>query len=279
MKIKHKEFIKKYHKEMSINDFYDYFKNEYTKKQIKNFCDYNNLKYRTLSKEERKESAQNKIMVKQRQQTPINHDYFKTWSRNMAYIFGLWCADGNISMKNNNYQFSITLHKNDNYLLQRILNEMNSEHKIYDKKDGSCRFIIGSKTICQDILILGGKERKSLDLEFPNVSKEYLADFIRGYFDGDGTIFKDRFAYKILGTKEFLITVAEKLKENNIEISNIKQHHPEFGESNNCYRLSIYKKHQANKFAEFIYKDLDDTLFLKRKYDIFKDKTIQKEKA
>ena len=24
----------------------------------------------------------------------INQDYFKIWSRNMAYIFGFWCADG-----------------------------------------------------------------------------------------------------------------------------------------------------------------------------------------
>ena len=274
MKIEHKEFIKKHHKEMSINDFYDYFKNKYTKKQIKNFCNYNNLKYRTLSKKERSVSAKNRIMVKQRQQTPINHDFFKNWSRNMAYIFGLWCADGNMGRQNKGYQFSIKLHKNDKYLLQSILNEMQSEHKIYDKKDNSCEFIIGSKTIYHDIAKLGGKERKSLDLKFPNVPKEYLADFIRGYFDGDGTIFKNRFAYTILGTKEFLIDVAEILKENNIEISNIKQHHPEFGESNNCYKLGIYKKHQANKFANFIYKDLDDTLFLKRKYNIFQDKTI-----
>lgn len=251
---------------MSINDFYNHFKSEYTKKQIKNFCDYNNLKYRTLSKEERKVSAKNKIITKQRQQTPINHDYFKAWSRNMAYIFGLWCADGNISMKNNNYQFSITLHKNDNYLLQRILNEMNSEHKIYDNKDGSCRFIIGSKTICQDIISIGGKENKSLDLCFPEVPQEVMPDFIRGYFDGDGCVYKNGNAYSILGTKEFLNTLSKVLKQENIQISNIRQHHPELGVNNNCYKLGIYKTKEAIKFSEYIYTEIEGLLWLERKY-------------
>jgi intein/homing endonuclease len=35
---------------------------------------------------------------------------------------------------------------------------------------------------------LGGKECKSNDMIFPDIPKEYLADFIRGYFDGDGSI-------------------------------------------------------------------------------------------
>jgi len=183
-----KEYILKNYIKMNINEMYIFFNKKYTKKQLKNYCNYNKLKYKKLLKEERSVSSKNKVNIKQRQQTPINYDYFKTWSKNMAYIFGLWCADGYISTKNNTYQFSIKLHKNDKYLLQQILDEMQSKHKIYENKDNSCLFNIGSKTIVNDIINLGGKEAKSLDLEFSYVPKEYLADFIRGYFDGDGCI-------------------------------------------------------------------------------------------
>ena len=70
---------------MSVNDFYNYFDKRYKKKQIRNFCNRNGLKYRKLNSGELKTvlSVPNK---KQRQQIQINHNYFKTWSKNMAYI-------------------------------------------------------------------------------------------------------------------------------------------------------------------------------------------------
>ena len=40
----------------------------------------------------------------------------------------------------------------------------------------------------QESINLGGKEKKSLDCHFPKVPNEYLRDFIRGYFDGDGSV-------------------------------------------------------------------------------------------
>lgn len=103
-------YIKTNSNNLTINELYDYFNEKYSKKQLRNYCTNNNLNYKKLTKEERAVISKKRKNKKQRQQTLVNHDYFKTWSKNMAYIFGLWCADGNIGTQNKGYQFSIKLH-------------------------------------------------------------------------------------------------------------------------------------------------------------------------
>src|ERR1035437_1382310 len=53
----------------------------------------------------------------------VNDNYFKKWSHDMAYIFGLWFADGHITkikQRNSDYSyiFCINLYKDDKYLLE-----------------------------------------------------------------------------------------------------------------------------------------------------------------
>jgi len=132
-----KNFIRNNSEKYSIDEIYYILKQRYSKEMIRNFCKNNGLKYRKLTKAELSHINKTKNR-KQYNRTSINHNYFKIWSKNMAYIFGLWCADGNIGTQSNGYQFSIKLHKNDRYLLQQILDEMQSEHIIYDKKDNCC---------------------------------------------------------------------------------------------------------------------------------------------
>jgi len=65
---------------------------------------------------------------------------------------------------------------------------------------------------------LGGKERKSLDCKFPYVPKRFFPDFIRGVFDGDGSIYKtykETYGSSITsGSKNFIYGLHEALKEN-----------------------------------------------------------------
>jgi len=262
-----KEFIKQFANLLTINEMVEHFNNKYTKKQIKNYCDNHNIRYKKMTFVERSKAIR-KVQKKQRRQTLVNHDYFKQWSRNMAYIFGLWCADGYIRNRKNGYCFSIKLHKNDKYLLQQILDEMQSKHKIYDNKDNSCHFVIGSKTIVNDIVNLGGIERKSLTLTFPNVPEEYLVDFIRGYFDGDGSISSNGKSIKIVGTLEFLNDLKIILENKDIHITSVYKNNPK--KNSNHYVLCINRKSEILKFCQFIYSSIEDCLYLKRKYEIFK---------
>lgn len=133
----------------------------------------------------------------------------------MAYILGLWFADGCIYR---GQMFDITLHTKDKYILKRIAEELQYEGSLYDYVDRqAARINFSCVVIYNDIVALGGKEAKSDDIEFPNIPEEYLPDFIRGYFDGDGCIMNlknNRVNSAITsGSKQFLDTLLSLLKE------------------------------------------------------------------
>ena len=105
----------------------------------------------------------------------VNDNFFKKWSHNMAYILGFWFADGHIMGKS---IFSISQDTKDRYILEKISRIMRSNYPIYDgiNNYGSrySKMSIRSEKIVKDIIKLGGKERKSLDVKFPKIPKKYL---------------------------------------------------------------------------------------------------------
>lgn len=132
-------------------------------------------------------------------------DFFKTWSHDMAYVLGLWWADGYISY---GYSFGITLHKKDKELLYRVSKCLNAEDCLHFNNNVAI-ISINSKEMYNDLLCLGGQPRKSLALQMPDIPSEYVADFVRGYFDGDGSIYystndKAYYASITCGNKDFL---------------------------------------------------------------------------
>jgi hypothetical protein len=132
----------------------------------------------------------------------------------MAYVLGLWFADGCIY---GGKMFDITLHNKDKYILKRIAELLEYEGNIQDCVDKqAARINFSCVVIYKDIIALGGTENKSMTIQFPNVPEEYLPDFIRGYFDGDGSVMNVKggrinTAFTC-GSKEFLDTLVEILK-------------------------------------------------------------------
>lgn len=247
----HKEILLTQSKSKTLPQWQEYFGNQYTKRQIYSFCYHNNKSVKKNSEEEH-----NTI-----QRYNINQDYFKTWSCNMAYIFGFWCAVGCIYQ---GQMFDITIHKKDKYILKKIAEELKYEGNLYDSVNKQVsRINFNCVEVYKDIVNLGGKEFKSLDLIFPNIPSEYLSDFIRGYFDGNGNIWKIKgrrinTAF-VCPNKRFLNTLWDILKnEANVE-----------GGSYNPLDCSLkFGKKDSLKIGEYIYKNSPE-LFLKRKYDKF----------
>lgn len=122
----------------------------------------------------------------------INKDFFKKWNSEMAYVLGFLFADGNIvCTKRGTWFWSLQITDKD--ILFKIKEIMQSEHKISLKKiiknnKKTYRLQIGSKEMCEDLIKYGVKQRKSLDMKFPEIPKPYFSDFLRGYFDGDGGV-------------------------------------------------------------------------------------------
>ena len=127
----------------------------------------------------------------------INNSYFDNWSSNMAYCLGFITADGSVYNKNYSYRLSIEINSKDSEVLEFFQKEICPERKIsYRLRTGgftknissfSC-FRISSKQMYQSLNELGIFPNKTGKETLPNIPDKYKPDYLRGLFDGDGSV-------------------------------------------------------------------------------------------
>lgn len=255
----HKEILLTQSDSKTLPEWVEYFKNQYTKNQIYSFCYRNDCKIKKISDEQKSH-----IQSQNARKYKINENYFKKWSSNMAYTLGLWWADGCIY---GGKIFDITLHRKDKYILKKIAQDMQYEGQLYDYVDQQAsRINFSCVVIYKDIRALGGTERKSLTAIFPqNIPDQYLPDFIRGYFDGDGSIWnvqgKRINSQFCSGSVKFLNKLLEIL-HNKVGIQGGSIHLA----NESCYELTLGKR-DSIKLGNFMYNG--SSFYLKRKYEKF----------
>ena len=253
----HKEFLLSQSESKTLLEWYQFFDYKYSKNQIYSFCYRNNKKIKKLDK-----NIKSQMQSENARKYNINQDYFKTWSNNMAYILGFWYANGCIY---GGKMFDITLHKKDKYIIKKIAQELDYQGPILDYVDRqACRINFSCKVIYNDLIALGGTERKSKTLQFPNIPIEFLPDFIRGYFDGDGSVYNVKgkrintnFA---CGSNKFLQSLLQLLK---------KEAGIEGGSISIANQSLTFGKKDSIKLGNYIYQN-NPELYLLRKYEKFK---------
>ena len=104
----------------------------------------------------------------------------------MAYILGFVFADGCLVEHKNGYH-GLDITSKDIGHLGLIKKQLRAEHKI-GKKERGFRIQIRNRDIYNDLLRLGLRPRKSKTVRFPKIPKKYFFHFIRGLFDGDGSV-------------------------------------------------------------------------------------------
>lgn len=217
----------------------------------------------------------------------FNKDFFKSWSPQMAYVLGLVYSDGTIEdVRKSSRTCYLGITSKDKDLVLDVQKVMSSQHNLYHRREHKYKFPnqragtskenwtlrIGSKKLFDDLVKLGIEPRKSLSLKFPKISNEYVSFFIRGYFDGDGSIStyipKGRKSYRVritftCGSKQFLKFLSKRInKMLGISDKNIYFQH--------AYKL-IYNKHDSLKVLKFLYKNLDKAPYLDRKYNKYQE--------
>lgn len=165
---------------------------DYTEHAVSRTLEYHGveLKSRSHSMKEhgrrRSESGESRIY-------DLNESFFKTWTGDMAYILGFIYADGHI-MKNKN-ALVIALHADDAPLLKRFKEVMGYTGEVYvgekfctthQKIRHVCRLRVSSLELYEDLKSHGLTSNKSTTKTMPYIPKEYVIDFLRGYFDGNG---------------------------------------------------------------------------------------------
>ncbi|MDP2941375.1 MAG: LAGLIDADG family homing endonuclease [Candidatus Omnitrophota bacterium] len=104
----------------------------------------------------------------------------------MAYILGFIFADGCLVEYKNGYH-GLDITSKDLGHLRLIKEQLKAEHKIGEKERGY-RIQVRNSYIYNDLLKLGLTPRKSKTIAFPEIPKSYFSHFIRGLFDGDGSV-------------------------------------------------------------------------------------------
>ena len=196
------------------------------------------------------------------------------------YFLGWAYSDGNVNKAEN--LFRIGLEASD-YKILEDLNKIIESNRDLRIDDGVATLSLTSKSFKERLIELGCIPDKSLVLKWPDfIPDEYLKDFIRGYFDGDGCIFLKRTsenkiknaAVTICSTYDFVQGLREILLKKLGISSSISKF------SDNSFGCVLCGFNNILKFSNWIYED-ESSIKLERKYNNFmelKNYYIKKEK-
>ena len=209
-----------------------------------------------------------------KRQYKLNEHYFdKIDTPNKAYILGFLYADGcNYSKKGT---ISMSLAEGDKDILERIRLEVDSEKELEfidysDKHDfgynykNQYRLLFFSAHMCDVLEKHGMTPCKSLSISFPDINEDLIRHFVRGMFDGDGSIYrhlKNGYTITITSTNGFCLSLQNIIKTKlniNCSIYDAQNH-------NGVTKVfTISGRVQTKKFLDWIYYDAE--MFLERKY-------------
>lgn len=268
----------------------EYINTEDRLKNINKLSKKYNLNRKTIVAELRRQNIE--IIANRATKYILNeHVFDKIDTEEKAYWLGFLYADGWIAKSNNIVGLSLSIKDIDHLIKFKSFLNWTGEIKVYEthqfgtkdphNKNGETLYVgeinIGSNILHNSLEKLGCVPNKSLILTFPSedvVPSNLIRHFVRGYFDGDGTLGLYKHSKKNPNLEESLMFVGTKPFLEGIQsilgVGYIMQ-------KRNCneatYRLS-YSTSKANKAAEIMYND--SKIYLDRKYNIYKQFAAKK---
>ena len=300
-----KDFIKLNYATMKTNDMarylhltyqqiYSYASNLHLKKDIYSSQSYNNGFEQLLLKKQNNNICVYSLLNQQKEpkilindlyhshKYYLNNKYFSSIDNEWkSYWLGFLYADGCVRIKDKNNKklntLEIGLKASDYNHLQKFLNSIQSNNvikfrniKFNNKIYQSCKVVICNEQICKDLIQLGCVPNKSNILTFPSnkqVPQNLIRHFIRGYFDGDGSISininKRMTCLGFVGTADVLNNI-QQIFIQNLDVS----YHKIYRKSNQKAFILNYSKHSdIEKIYNFLYHNCN--IYLDRKLQIF----------
>lgn len=115
-----------------------------------------------------------------------------TWRPELAYALGLLASDGSLSKDGRHIDFTsadIENIQNFQICLGLFDIKIGTKRSTHDSHTNYYRLQFGDVLFYQWLLTIGFTTNKSLTISQIEIPKEYFFDFLRGEWDGDGTIY------------------------------------------------------------------------------------------
>jgi intein/homing endonuclease len=213
----------------------------------------------------------------------INEKFFNKWGSKMVYVLGYLYADGSLSDCGYIRAKYISVTSIDRDRIELFKRLLKSAHNIKVEppptKNSHARYTlrIGSHKLYKKLGELGLYPNKSLNVKFPQIPKPLLNHFIRGYFDGDGCVFLEK-SIGINGQpilKRLLVALTSGSSDFLRDLGQIigkiiHKNETKIYNSHRSYQLR-YNTSDTIKLFEFMYNSVHGDLFMRRKYNKFKE--------
>ena len=237
----------------------------------------------------------------------LNDAFFDTWNPEMAYVLGVLATDGNVvkyRVQLNSVDLELVQKVRNfigrTYPIREVLPRGFSRKTQYSLS-------ISSVKLARKLTELGVGPTKSLTLTFPDIPEECVRHFLRGCWDGDGSfyfespskrlshshsvggtnpVFKASF---VCGSKKFIEGFVERLQKVGIKplrpLKPLVKRTPHgrrivrYWDTVRIYETSRGKNvsysfrltgANAFSFADFIYTGVPEFMYLKRKFDLYR---------
>jgi hypothetical protein len=195
-----------------------------------------------------------------------NEDYFEAIDNpHKAYLLGFITADGAVVKD----ILSIEVHQKDIDLINFAREQINPKATItqcnYGKKN-NVRISLSAKKLGKDLFKYGIVQNKSKIIKRVPVElipKDLLPYYFRGLIDGDGCVHLDGKVSIYSGSEDFIKDVQDILCKE-IDLPKLKIYH------GTTYFIAWGSKDAKQKIFDYLYSNLDETFYYKRKYERLK---------
>lgn len=198
----------------------------------------------------------------------VNRDFFHDInSKKKAYWLGFLWADGCVYTRNGAQLIRIEIHNRDEHLLYDMKEDLEATYPINPTRNSKIDLKIFSHKMCDDLIDHGVVPDKSHKNIRPDINKKYENHFVRGLFDGDGSVVKSNTNYsvRICNTETTTNWVLE-ITRKNLDVGGGVYRSTN---SEVAYRWTICGRIQVERFSDWIYDNQER--YLKRKYNRFQD--------